>query len=42
MKKKEDIDVNRIFDIKILLIIVIKICEINFMFIYFFYEYLLF
>lgn len=34
MKKKEDTDVNRIFDIKTLSIIVTKICETNFMFIY--------
>lgn len=42
MKKKEDTDVNRIFDIKTLSIIVTKICETNFMFIYSPYEYLLF
>lgn len=42
MKKKEDTDVNRIFDIKTLSIIVTKICETNLMFIYSPYEYLLF
>lgn len=42
MKKKEDTDVNRSFDIKTLSIIVTKICETNFMFIYSPYEYLLF